>query len=675
MNTNFIDLINNKIFSGNDKSMINCVHSVINYCKSLVSEITSKKNHNELKKKSLMEHMYIIYYCYKCTGVMKIISNNKVCDDIDSEIEKYLEDFYSKESIVSICELLMRDAKYNKNNDECFFYTNIIKKCFEEQKYPDIKTKIKKNIMQINTLLKKEENITVTPKIKKYINKKEKFKLDRKTYYYLQRKIKNPDDRKEIENIYFNKSIKCLGLLEYLILLRTEYANKLGYKTYFQCKNKNIQNESGEIINLMNDLITKIDTRSKKEVIRIKNKLSEDGYKKKVEFHDMIYYYEELCSKCHFSLSDVLKELFAIIKKNFYLEFKPVEQNNNMWTNDIMTYEVIDRHNNKLGYFYMDLYHDKKKQLSSPICIHLCHNYNDMNDKGHPTKVVLIGNFNKQNDKCISHADIVSLFREMGNAIQFFSYQTNTGLMFFTDDFYLLTSKIMEHFAWEKSFLMKICENNNELVDHVLFTRFIDFGNSLKLRCANAYFDHIIHNNTDVIKKLRSSGECSGNFFRGIYVSVYENIFNSQKDFFETCVQNIHPIVISQTINGSETSIYENILVEILSFSAYNLIKKKEGKKYMKILSKANTDTFKDTLNKFVSKLGDNYNFYLNELIGYNEIDTEMNVKIKKESYNKAENMNYKSDDINTSANYFDVKSTDHENTFFIDKKLDIEND
>jgi hypothetical protein len=47
-------------------------------------------------------------------------------------------------------------------------------------------------------------------------------------------------------------------------------------------------------------------------------------------------------------------------------------------------------------------------------------------------------------------------------------------------------------------------------------------------------------------------------------------------------------------------------------------------------LAKAHTKDFKNLLDKFVNKLGDNYNFYLQEVVGYDEIDTDANIKIKK---------------------------------------------
>jgi hypothetical protein len=674
MNFDPIKSININIFSNNEKKMIEGVTNTINYCNMLLREI-KKDSPITYSKKIIMEHMYNIYYCFKCIGIMNLISNLKIINILDKQIENYLDDFFMRQDITNLLDKLKKDSKINKKDDDFYFFDNMYQKCLKRQQNPTIMKNIKKTIESINNILINEENINIPHKLKKYFNNNnnndndndnDTFLLDRNKYYYLQRKIKNPNIRKNIEDLYFIKSDKCMGLLEELAVLRSDYANKMGHKTFFDYKNNQKQNDSSEILNLINDLILKIDGRTKKESIRIQKKLLNDGYKKKVEMHDFIYYYEVMCSKCLFSLEETTNILFELIKKYFHLTFTLIKNNEQLWENNIQVYRVTDHHNNIMGTFYMDLEHKNNKKNTSPLCIHLCHNYEDMNGIKYLTKIALIANYKKnKNDKCISHTDIILLFKEMGNVIQFFCYKTETGNMFYKDDLYLLTSKIMEYFAWEKNILIKLCNNNMELVEHLLFTRFIDLGNSIKLKCINAYFDHIIHNSTGLIKDIKTYGKCSGDIFKNIYQQIYKNILGSQKNIFNIETKSIHPIIILQEINGSETLIYESILVDILSYGIYNLIKNKEGKKYVKILSKANTDAFKNLLNQYTSKLGDNYTLYLHELIGYDEIDTEMNMKIKKcnQTTNSMED---------TSANFFDDKTADQENTITIDRKLEL---
>ena len=88
-------------------------------------------------------------------------------------------------------------------------------------------------------------------------------------------------------------------------------------------------------------------------------------------------------------------------------------------------------------------------------------------------------------------------------------------------------------------------------------------------------------------------------------------------------------------------------------------------------MSKAGSDKFKELVKKFISKIEDNYNLYLQELIGYNEIDTELNMKIKNENstHNSTDNdINYFDD--GDSDNYSD--NNNKENMIFIDRKLEL---
>jgi hypothetical protein len=658
---NPIQSVDINIFSNDEKKIVYEVKQIISYCRMLIKEIKQTKS-SEYTRKLIMEHMYIIYYCFKCVGIVKLTSKLDV-NFADKEIENYLDDFYSDIETYKLFEALKKKAKEDKNKDEIYFYDNMIDKCTKNKKGLELQKEIKKIQSEIYQKLESEETVKVPNKLKKNFNNKETILMNRKLYYFLQRKTKDSNIRKEIENLYFSKSDKCLGLLEKLVLLRSEYANKNGYKTYFDFTKRREPYNSIEIKNLIDDLIIKVDARSKKETKRIWRKLSNDGYiKKKVEIHDFIYYYEEMCSDCYFSLNETITILFELVKKYFYVTLKKCNYQGQLWNNNIQTYQAFDSHDELLGYVHFDMSYDENKKVSSPMCIHTCHYYNDLNNHKYDTKVVIIGNYH-DTEKCITHADIVSLFKEMGNAIQFLFYKTTTGNMNYRDDFYLLTSKIMEYIAWEKDTLIKLCHDDKGLVDHLLFTRFINFGNSIKLRCVNAYFDHIIHNRADLMEGLKKSGRCSGEILKHIYQETYKNIFSSQKDSFNINIDLMHPVVILQETNGSETSIYENIIVEILSYSVFNLIKSKEGKKYTKILSRAGSEEFKELLNKFISKLGDNYSLYLQELIGYDEIDTELNMKIKNEisTHNSTD-----------TGNYFDDKTADQEDVIMIDRKLEL---
>lgn len=661
----------NNLFSNDEKKIKNEVNQTISYCKMLLGEIKKTKSENDVTK-LLIEHIYIIYHCFKIMGIVKLTSglNSQFLNDIDIQIEKYLDDFFNNKDNLALFEKIKNKTKEKEkieknddNKDLIYFCENMIDKFNNNLKNNDLQKEIKKITNVIYENLDKEEKIKVPLKLKKYFDNQEYYLLNRENYYAIQKKIQNPNIRKEIENLYFTKTDKCFGLLEKLSALRYDLANKLNFSTYHEYAKRRDTYNADEIKSLIGDLILKIDERSNKEVKRIQKKLANDKYKKKVEFSDFIYYYEQMSSKAFFTFKECLNILFKYIKKYFNIVFKEVENKESLWNKKIKKYEAFCD-NKKLGYLYLDAEYNPEKKVTSPICIHMCHNYIDIDENKYDKKIAVICSYDII-DKCISHSDIITLFKEFGNALQFLLYETKTGNMIFRDDFYLITSKIMEYICWEKEFLVDLCNNNNELIEHILFTRFINFGNSIKLRCVNAYFDHIVHNSQELIKDLKKMGTYGGDVFKSLYKQIYKNVFASQKDNFMIDIEKIHPIVIMQEINGTETSVYENIVVEILSYSVFSVIKSGDKAKYTSIIEKAGTNKFKLLLKKFISKIGDNYNLYLQELIGYNEIDTELNMKIKHN------NSTHNSTDGET--NYFyDGENIDQENVIVIDRKLEL---
>jgi hypothetical protein len=90
---NPIKSVDINIFSNDEKKIVYEVKQIISYCRMLIREIKETKS-NEYMKKLIMEHMYIIYYCFKCVGIVKLTSKLDV-NSADKEIETYLDDFYS----------------------------------------------------------------------------------------------------------------------------------------------------------------------------------------------------------------------------------------------------------------------------------------------------------------------------------------------------------------------------------------------------------------------------------------------------------------------------------------------------------------------------------------------------------------------------------------------------
>jgi hypothetical protein len=197
----------------------------------------------------------------------------------------------------------------------------------------------------------------------------------------------------------------------------------------------------------------------------------------------------------------------------------------------------------------------------------------------------------------------------------------------------------------------------------------------------NALFDHVLHNSPELIKIIRSVNQSEyGQVLLSAYKKIYENIMFSQQDILNTNIIGINPTVLQQEINGSEGLIYCNIYTEILSFSIFQLAKTGNGNKFIREVLRCDQNKMKKQLEDFIASSGDNsYDVYLKELIGYNEIDTEINNAIN----NKIDSENNKYHNIKkhvkilptiieSSANQYD--DSDHsddniENIIRIDRK------
>ena len=455
-------------------------------------------------------------------------------------------------------------------------------------------------------------------------------KLTRQMYNYLQKKIIDPNVRNDIEKIYYERSHNCLNLLADLVIERHKYAKSLGLNTYFNLTQKKIHSSSDGIKLLINDLIVKINDRSRKEIERIHRELKNDGYTKKVSHTDIVYYYEKLKAKNLFKPSHVLQTMIDIVNKYFNVSFKKINYPN-LWSPEIISFELI-YNKQSIGVIHFDIIKRKNKNVTHPIALHLCHNYVDYDAVVHNTRIIILANYLSYENECISYTDIVLLFREFGYALQQMFYKSPNGVIFINEEFNTLLSQIMEYIAWEKTTIKQICNtDDNSFVEHILFTRYISFATIIKNRCINALFDHCIHNSPDLMDMLESAYDDRGETLLLLYKKIYYDtiLIQSQSDLFELDINGINPTVIYQEINGSEGFVYGNILTEMLSYNIFTIIKSGYGEQFIKNVLEMDPFKMKKALHKFMTSFEkDSYDIYLQDVIGYNELDTDINKQL-----------------------------------------------
>lgn len=657
-NANFLDFISKNIFNTNENTIKN-VNKIIDYSEKIKQKIKT----GDQKDKTLyfiLEIINVIDFVYNSVSVMLLIEKNDILSSCEKNIEQFINNFYKDGDIF----IALKNIKnmYDGGNNDTYTYNKIIKK-FENinnSKLLSISKTCEKIKSNIDEILNNDYVIDCT-KIKKYKNDiPDELLLTNNTYYYLQRIVSNSALRKEIEKSYFEKSKKSLNLLAKLIVARHEYALLNNKKSYFDYITEKTNEEGENIRKLIGDLLAKINTRSRKELERIHRELKKDGYDKKVDLYDIVYYYDKLKTKILFSPNIVLDVLFKLLTHYFNLKITKKIKDIKLWDKSIDIYDVtID--NIYIGCIFIDLLKRPNKKSMSPTAIRLSKRFKKGENIITNNNIIIIANYTSINQKCMTYSDIVYLFKEFGNGLQYLI--KNYDSMIINDDkFNTLFSQLMEYIAWERTTIEKICyDSNSNIIDHILFTRYIDFANSIKLRCINAIFDNVLCNSDlyydGLIKNLKNDNN-PGDLLFTIYKDIYSEIMEPQKDIVNREINGINPSIVYQQINGSECILYENILTEILSYGIFYIIKKGNGKYFIKNVLQVQPNKFMNSLYQYISEIPNSFNLYIQEVIGFDEIDTEQNTKI---------NINHNhSNDITDSTNAFNDNSDspDVENIF-----------
>jgi hypothetical protein len=656
---------------GKNPKFLPFIKFIEDHCKELEKGILSQDDTIALKL--LYEYLYIINTVYKNIGLLSLISKeNGELVQANNSVELIQENFFANKKVYEklikikkVSEKILKKFTLKQNPAIDEILLNI--KMLEHKIYSNLLTT---NIIPVSKNMKRD--IKDLPS---------SIELNRQNYYFFQRNIHNAREREIIEHFYISHSNKSLNDLANLIIERNKLAVLSGSPTYFNFIKKKSLNEN-TIKSDIEDLIIKIDQKSRKEVDRIYRNLRTDRFDKKVDFNDIVYYCEKFKTHVEFSPSHVVQCLLTILEKYFGIQFIKLPPNPELWSENVIGYKVgVEKE--LFGYCYIDLEKNNEKTMTSPVCIHLCHQYTNLENKTTPTKVAIIGNYTNMNLKCMSLSDVIYLFREFGCAVQMLSHKASNGILLANEEFDILMPQLMECILWERTTIELLCKNETipDIIDNVLFTRHLNFAHSIKIKCVNALFDHVLHNSPELIKIIRSVNQSEyGQVLLSAYKKIYENIMFSQQDILNTNIIGINPTVLQQEINGSEGLIYCNIYTEILSFSIFQLAKTGNGNKFIREVLRCDQNKMKKQLEDFIASSGDNsYDVYLKELIGYNEIDTEINNAIN----NKIDSENNKYHNIKkhvkilptiieSSANQYD--DSDHsddniENIIRIDRK------
>lgn len=668
MSSLITNIINDQIFSLTKEQIKQYIQNNLELYQNTLNSIL--KNDNTTKMLNILfEYICVLNYFYRAVGLLIILNSDpnefEKLNDIDQMIEKYIFNFYSNKYLYDKLTQILPNLR---KIEEITTVEYLLKKFldYKTKKVINLCNEIKNISSQIKEIIDKDQILTPNDLTKKYIGNGQ-IVLNHQSYNYFMKTIKDSYCRGHIEKKYQQKAIDSLDLLAKLLILRHQYVQEIGFnhRSYFEYKKNKILGETDDIKNMINDIIVKIETKSRKEMERIQSEMTRDGIHKKIDNHDVIYYQEKLKSKINFKPIDVLNLLFDTLNKYFGIKICQTKYSNKLWHPNVLVYQVFDDENMFLGYLFLDIEMRKTKSITTPLFTHLSQQFKCKSNVI-PSKVVLIAGYQKLDEPCMTYSDVAILFREFGNVIQFLSYSTTKGSNIMNYEFLELMPKIMEHIAWEQETIKKLCfKKDVSIVDHILFTRTIDLMYTIKIQCIGALFDHMIHASEEILIMIKQKNENKGEIIKKLYQQIYNDVMATQSDIVN--FGNISPNVIYDEINGMGGMVYNHLLIEILSYTVFFLVKKGHGKEFMKTVLENQVNGIRKNLHNFISKFKiDTYSLYVKNVFEHNFESKDVVNKTKK-------NINMHISE--SSTNYFtdeSENSDNSENIIQIDRKINF---
>lgn len=159
------------------------------------------------------------------------------------------------------------------------------------------------------------------------------------------------------------------AIFKEILILRTQLANKLGYKTFtdYNCE-LNILNKGDKIMEFQNNLHNILkeqyitDLNSIKEFALTQDKDTLESFENyDIRYYDKLYK-EKNCNfdseeaRKYFSLDNIIEKIFSIFQSILGLSFIKIK-NKNVWHESVQYYQVIDSTTfDNIGFFYLDLF-------------------------------------------------------------------------------------------------------------------------------------------------------------------------------------------------------------------------------------------------------------------------------------------------------------------------------
>ena len=416
------------------------------------------------------------------------------------------------------------------------------------------------------------------------------------------------------KKMYYAYNSKCYGgensnieIMSEIVELRQEMSHILGFKNYneYVLSNRMAKNEEN-IDKFHESIIEKALPKAKKEYETLLNFAKE--YEKEnnkndietLELWDLSYYSDKLKKKLYNIDSEELRKYFPL-NKVFQVLFKLIydlleikiekEDKIKLFHDDIITFSMRYK-NNKIGYFYFDLFPRNEKTMGGWVYSLKPKIINKL-----PIVGVNANNrrsvTNKIEETFLSLREAETIFHETGHSLHIIlsetSYKSITGINVLWD-FLETPSQLMEEFFYEEE-ILKQFDIPQDLIERILKAKNYNIGIGT--------IRQIEYSNIDI--KLHS-----GIFKKGDNIEEFEKKYGIPlfKKPEGTCIFCAFSHIFNATYDYS-CGYYSYMWAEVLALDAYDEFSKSKNKKevaekYKKwILSKGGSDDPEELFRQF----------------------------------------------------------------------------
>ena len=416
------------------------------------------------------------------------------------------------------------------------------------------------------------------------------------------------------KKMYYAYNTKCYGgensnieLLAEIVELRQELSHILGFKNYNEYILSNRMAKNEENINkFQQSIIDKALPKAKKEyeiLLNFAKEYEAENNKNEInnlELWDLSYYSNKLKKKFYnidseelrkyFPLNKVFKILFDLVYDLFEIKIEK-EEKVKLFHNDIITFSMWYK-NNKIGYFYFDLFPRNEKTMGGWVYSLKPKIINKLPIVGVNANIRR-STTNKIDEALLSLYEAETIFHETGHSLHIILSETNyksiTGINVLWD-FLEMPSQLMEEFFYEKEILKKF-EIPDDLIEKIIKVKNFNVGIGTIRQIEFSKIDIKLH--SGIFKK----GDNIEEFEKKYGISVFKKPEG-------TCIFCAFSHIFNATYDYS-CGYYSYMWAEVLAYDAYDEFAKNKNKKevaenYRKwILSKGGSDDPEELFKKF----------------------------------------------------------------------------